>query len=353
MSAVGVVPIRRRYWQCRCGGDGSYAADGVLGIEGRFSQTVQKHCCRLGAEVGFAATTEHLQEMLGVSVSAETVRTLVEGHGQAMASFQLEDAQTGQAFAQAAGAVEFAVDAGKVNTREEGWKDLKIAVISKREAGAPTALAKWDQQRLPAATMVLAFAMIAAAKTFRRSWRKRLRRLGVTGMAGVQALGDGAGWIWQSVERALTGCTQTLDFYHACEHLSHCAEGIFGEGTTEMRTAFEHGRGLLLLQGWDGVCQWVGELLTVEAQSEQERRRRWTDKLIGYFSKHLGRLNYAERLAAGRAIGSGVVEGQAKTLGLRLKRRGARWNRRNVQPMASLVCVRHSPQWVAYWNQVV
>jgi hypothetical protein len=43
------------------------------------------------------------------------------------------------------------------------------------------------------------------------------------------------------------------------------------------------------------------------------------------------------------------VEGQAKTLGLRLKRRGARWNKRNVKPMASLVCVRHSSQWEAYW----
>jgi hypothetical protein len=49
-------------------------------------------------------------------------------------------------------------------------------------------------------------------------------------------------------------------------------------------------------------------------------------------------------LQAGRAIGSGQVERQAKTLGLRLKRRGARWNRRNVRPMDSLVCVRPSSQ---------
>ena len=69
----------------------------------------------------------------------------------------------------------------------------------------------------------------------------------------------------------------------------------------------------------------------------------------GYFGKHAGRLNYAERLEAGRAIGSGQVEGKAKTLGLRLKARGARWRSRNVLPMASLVCVRHSSQWDAYW----
>ena len=169
-------------------------------------------------------------------------------------------------------------------------------------------------------------------------------------MANVHALGDGASWIWKSVQRTLTGCVQTLDFYHGCEHLSKCAEGIFGEDTSETRNAYERGQGLLLRQGWAGICQWVGELLEVANETERERRRPATQRLIGYFSKHTNRLNYAERLQAGRAIGSGVVEGEAKTLGLRLKRRGARWNKVNVQPMASLVCVRHTSQWHAYWS---
>jgi hypothetical protein len=346
-----VIDLTRRYWQCRCGADGAYAADAVLGIEARYSKTVQKHLCRLAADVSFAGTSEHLREMLGVSVCAETVRTLVEGHGRAMAQFQPHDAATAQAFQKAPGAVEFAVDAGKVNTREESWKDLKIAVISKREAGTPCSPDQWDDQRLPAATIVLAFAMIATAQTFRRSWRPRLKRLGVTAFASVHALGDGAGWIWKSVQRSLTGCTQTLDFFHAGEHLHRAAERLFGPDTAATTTAFERGRDLLLRQGWAGVCAWVGELLAIDDQAERERRRPATEKLLGYFAKHVERLNYAERLAAGRAIGSGAVEGQAKTLGLRLKRRGARWNRRNVQPMASLVCVRHSRQWDAYWTQ--
>ena len=101
------------------------------------------------------------------------------------------------------------------------------------------------------------------------------------------------------------------------------------------------------------MCQWVAELLDVTDEKEQERRRQATDRLLSYFSKHSGRLNYAERLATGRAIGSGQVEGEAKTLGLRLKRRGARWNRNIVQPMASLVCVRHTSQWEPYWAMAV
>jgi hypothetical protein len=47
------------------------------------------------------------------------------------------------------------------------------------------------------------------------------------------------------------------------------------------------------------------------------------------------------------------VEGRAKTLGLRLKRRGARWNRGNVTPMATLICVRQTCEWNAYWIMAV
>jgi hypothetical protein len=350
MSAVGDVVFTRRYWKCSCGEPGAYAADAILGVEGKhFTKTVQKHCCRLAADLSFALTSANMHEMLGVDLAPETVRTMVEGHGQAMARFQETDTASEKAFQEAKGEVEFTIDAGKVNTREEGWKDLKIGVISKREAGKPTTVDNWKKQRLPAATIVLAFAMIAPAKEFRQSWKSRLRRLGVTCMAAVHVLADGASWIWKAVNRALTGCMQTLDFYHACHHLHKCAERIHGEGTSEGKAAYKQGRSLLARQGWAGVCQWVAELLNVADANEQERRSKATDRLIKYFAKHINRLNYAERLGAGRAIGSGQVEGEAKTLGLRLKRRGARWNKKNVQPMASLVCVRHTSQWDPYW----
>jgi hypothetical protein len=351
MSAVGEVGFQRRYWKCTCGGEGSYAADALLGVEGqRYSKTVQKHCCRLAANASFASTSEDLQEMLGVDLCPETVRKVVQGHAKEMARFQAKDTVSEQAFQQAAGEVEFTTDAGKVNTREEGWKDLKIAVISKRKAGEPTSPDQWKKQRLPAATAVLAFAMIATAKEFRKAWRPRLRRLGVTSLANLHVLADGAGWIWKAVQRSLTGSMETLDFYHACQHLGKCAQRIFGEGASEAKTAYQHARGLLVRQGWTGVCQWVSELLGVAEESERERRRPATDRLIDYFAKHSKRVNYAQRLQAGQAIGSGQVEGEAKTLGLRLKRRGARWNLANVGPMASLVCVRHTSQWEPYWT---
>ena len=110
--------------------------------------------------------------------------------------------------------------------------------------------------------------------------------------------------------------------------------------------------GQVVGKGWTGVCAWVDEQLRGTDGTEQERRQRITDRVLAYFAKHATRLNHAERLASGRAIGSGSVEGWAKTLGLRLKARGARWNLRNVRKMAALVNVRNSGQWDTYWNAV-
>jgi hypothetical protein len=141
--------------------------------------------------VSFAKTSEHLDAMLAVRIAAETVRSLVESRGKAMAAFQPKDEATAQAFGRAKGEVELAVDAGKVNTREQGWKDLKIAVISKREAGEPVTPQRWQEDRLPKATAVVSSAMIAPSKVFCKTWGPSLRRLGVSEFARVQVLGDG------------------------------------------------------------------------------------------------------------------------------------------------------------------
>ena len=79
----------------------------------------------------------------------------------------------------------------------------------------------------------------------------------------------------------------------------------------------------MLTAGKPGLERWLaGVLAEVPAG-------RATDPLLAlaaYLAKHPTRLNYAERLASGRSIGSGAVEGAIKQqVNLRLKRTGARW----------------------------
>ena len=165
--------------------------------------------------------------------AAETLRVYCERQAGRVARWQGQETASAEGFRQAEGGWEFTVDAGKVNTREEGWRDLKIAVAQKRPAAEPATPEQWESRELPEATARVMWADISATRRFRRSWHARLRRLGLPAMARLHVLGDGASWIWKAAGRALTGCRQTLDIYHASQHIAAAGKRLYGEGTPE------------------------------------------------------------------------------------------------------------------------
>jgi hypothetical protein len=72
--------------------------------------------------------------------------------------------------------------------------------------------------------------------------------------------------------------------------------------------------------------------------------------LRNYLGNHVSHLNYAQRLAEGRAISSGQVEGACiNRIGRRLKQTGTRWRVRRVNRMASHSCLIDSYAWKACW----
>lgn len=320
----------------------------MLGLDGGLSPRLQRKACHLAADLSFDRTRENLAELLGVKAARETLRAYCERQAARVARWQRDERGSTEHFRAAAGGWEFTIDAGKVNTRERGWRDLKIAVAQKRPAADPATPAEWQSRDLPEAAARVMWADIAAAGRFRRSWRAKLRGLGLGAMAELHVLGDGASWIWKAAGRALSGCRQTLDIYHAAEHIAAAGKRLYGEGTAAATAFHEHGRDLLLDEGWAGICRQIGEEL---AKEDTPKRRSALDRLLNYFVAHIGRLDYRGCLATGRAIGSGSVEGAAKTLGLRLKARGARWRHKNVRPMAALVCCRHTIQWDLFWSR--
>jgi len=341
--------LRRRWWGSRCPcSPGDYHADAALGLDGGLSPRLQRQACRLAADLSFERAREHLRDLLGVSPSSATLRVYCERQASRVARWQGTETASAARFRQAEGGWEFAVDAGKVNTREEGWRDLKIAVAQKRPTADPATPAEWESRDLPKATARVMWADIAASRRSRRSWHARLVRLGLPAMARLHVLGDGASWIWKAAGRALTGCRQTLDIDHASQQIAAAGKRLFGEGTAEATAFHEHGRELLLKEGWAGICRLIGEEL---AREDTPARREALDRMLGYFVGHIGRLDYAGRLAGGDAIGSGAVEGAAKTLGLRLKARGARWRHKNARAMAALVCCRQTEQWDLFWGR--
>lgn len=311
------------------------------------SRRLIEKACLLAADHAFAKAKDAIGSLLGVRLAAETVRRRCERHAARITAWQKSEKASAAAFGKAEGEFEIAIDAGEVNTLESGWRDVKIAVVPKRPVAEAATPEQWQTRKLPAATVRIMWADVAEAKSFRQGWEPRLKRLGLKATANLHVIGDGATWIWKSANRVLTGCRQTLDIYHACEHIADAGKKLFGEETAEAAAFFEKGRMLLLAEGWNGVCDLVGEQYQ---RNLSKSEREICEELTRYFMANMKRLDYAGNLKKGLAIGSGVVEGAAKTLGLRLKARGSRWKLKNARVMAGMICVRQGPEWAAYWS---
>jgi hypothetical protein len=309
---------------------------------------MRRLACLETSDSSFARSAEKLQAYCGLDVGAETLRKYCEQEGKHMADWQPHSAAVADTFAEALGELEFTLDAGKANTLT-GWRDLKIAIFAKRPLGAPATVAEWATRPLPDATARTMLAAIEPIEEFQKRLRPLAAHVGIRDADQVYVLGDGAEWIWNTADSCFPGGPQSLDVFHGHEHIGATSQALYGEGTPEARLSFERGRELLLTGGWRGVCDHVAEEL---AKGDSPERRAVLEGMMGYFAKHTTRLGYQERLAEGRPIGSGMVEGGAKTLGLRLKARGARWRVENVDKMAGLCCLRHSTYWNAYWESV-
>jgi hypothetical protein len=75
-------------------------------------------------------------------------------------------------------------------------------------------------------------------------------------------------------------------------------------------------------------------------------------ELVTYLEPHGEDTPYRQRLAEGRSIGGGLVEGACKTaIGKRLKKTGARWKVRRLERMAALCRLAYCDQFDAYWKQ--
>ena len=93
------------------------------------------------------------------------------------------------------------------------------------------------------------------------------------------------------------------------------------------------------------------ELSSLLSGSLKETQRESVESLLEYLRNNEGRLHYAERLASGRVIGSGLIEGACKNLvGHRLKQTGACWRWARANRIALLCGVLYSNQWKHCWK---
>jgi len=84
----------------------------------------------------------------------------------------------------------------------------------------------------------------------------------------------------------------------------------------------------------------------------EEDQKKAVASLLDYLRKNKDRLHDAERLAQGRAIGSGLIEGACKNLvGKRMKQTGACWRLERANRMAMLCATLYSNQGKRCWKK--
>ncbi len=347
VTAVGKIRLARPYRVCRVCGDAGFAADVVLGIDGSVTRRALRRICHVGTAGSFDRGERTLEELMGWSVDAETIRRLCHGEALKCRDNQAERTAVTAKFQKADGHREIQIDAGKVNT-ETGWRDVKVVSMAVRPPGPSSTSEDYEQRDLPKPLVRRVSAAIEAAETFGQRCLAEAEQLGLAESSNLTVLGDGAEWIWNIAAERFSKADQNLDVYHATEYLTELARAGFGGDGPAVKQWSKLAQTKLVADGWAGVCEFVNA--SVETVKDRAAFEAAYPKAANYLAGHRDRMNYAARLVQGKSIGSGMIEGTIKQmLGRRLKQTGARWKTKHVAPLVELIALDGGTEWETYW----
>lgn len=137
---------------------------------------------------------------------------------------------------------------------------------------------------------------------------------------------------------------EVLDLLHVTSRLWTAAH-LFHKNNSEAAQQFVRDRVLRILRG--EVLSVVRGLRAMGTRRlEVTTQREELEKICGYFQKNHKRMQYAQYLAQGYPIASGVIEGACRhVVKDRLERTGMSWRVPGAQSMLDLRCIHLSSQW--------
>ena len=302
-----------------------------------------------GTRWSFDRAAAHLKEFCHLDVSDDTVERVCQEEGERAKRWMADAPGPADAFARAAGRAELGTDGTMVNT-VGGWREMRLTTLARRERAAACAPADWAGRVLGAPTVRFSTCMIADATHVGASWRRLAARMNLAAEPVVNVQADGAKWIWEQAARRLPrhNASWCVDVYHVGQHLHACGRALRGEGVAARAWADERLAAALAGNG-PALVGWVEADAAGEPPGSP--RRAAVDALLTFLRPNADRMWYADRLAAGDPIGSGLIEGGCKnTLAARLKLNNARWRVRRVERIGTLRCVDASGQWDNFWR---
>jgi hypothetical protein len=302
-----------------------------------------------GTSWSFDRASAHLKEFCHLTVSDDTIERVCQEEGKRAGTWMNQASEPVAAFEKAKGHAEFSTDGVKVNT-VGGWREMRLSMLAKREPALPCVPEDWGERVLNEPAARFAMCLIANAEHVGASWQRLSKRMNLKSEAVLNVQADGAKWIWEQAAKRLPqhNGKWCVDVYHVSQHLHQCGRELLGEGQ-DARVWADERLMIALKQNGPALISQIESEASGEAAGST--RRRSLDALLTFLHPNRDRMWYADRLAAGEPIGSGMIEGGCKnTIGARLKLNNARWRIRRAERIGTLRCLDTSDQWQNFWK---
>lgn len=180
------------------------------------------------------------------------------------------------------------------------------------------------------------------------SYLKEIREKGIIPEDKVRLcfIGDGAGWIWDTVQEVYPDCREVLDYFHCSQHLYDFAKLHYGDTVTG-REWVENTKVRLFANNVIDVISGLKRMKCRTGEAKDGCR-----KLIDYLTEHSGRVDYGKLRRGGYPLGSGAIESANKFIcNVRLKRSGAWWKVENANNILKLRCAKYNDKFDSFFEQ--
>ena len=179
---------------------------------------------------------------------------------------------------------------------------------------------------------------------------RRMRvRTGTQRRRAIERVGRWGKWIWDQARQCWQQAQWVLDVFHVSEHIHDCGKALYGQGDGQARR-WSEAQVQSLIE--NGPVPYLKELEALAALPHEPAKLKALAALRGYLMPHVDSMWYKQRLAEGRPIGSGLIEGANKTIvSNRLKLNSARWTPEHAEHISALRCLDYRGLWDGFWLQ--
>jgi hypothetical protein len=307
----------------------------------KITMYVQSLICFLSQSSVFEEASNLLMRMLNLNISAKQCQRVSEWYGSQIDPIidanhveyipQITPVKTKDEHTY------IMIDGSMVFTRDDGWKENKLARIFKESKNVEI------QENRKEVIENVYVSHLGSVDVF----LPKLERHISLAPGKKVFIADGARWIWNFVEDNYPGAIQILDLFHALEKLELIVKHHY-RNNEKGSEWFETQKVLLLDDQVDIVIE---NIRATKPRSETAIETK--QSVLNYFIENEDRMLYKTYKDKGLLVGSGPIEAAHRNvIQQRMKLSGQKWSIKGANAIANLRCYNKSNAWSIVENLI-